>query len=117
MPIQNGLMLNGSPFKPYTSAPGSMFSLNRKLKSKDVSIAPKYNDASQRTKMLAINAQKPKKSMQEKGAHQSEWDWLEYDYDVTINNNGTLQELHEKVDDLIISNKIAHTPSQLSHTA
>jgi hypothetical protein len=58
-----------------------------------------------------------KKSMQEKGAHQSEWDWLEYDYDVTINNNGTLQELHEKVDDLIISNKIAHTPSQLSHTA
>ena len=42
-----------------------MFSLNRKLKSKDVSIAPKYNDASQRTKMLAINAQKPKKSMHE----------------------------------------------------
>jgi hypothetical protein len=55
--------------------------------------------------------------MKEKGVHQSEWDWLGYDYDINIDNNGTLEELYAKVDDLIISNKIAHTPSQSSHTA
>ena len=55
--------------------------------------------------------------MQQKGAHQSEWDWLEYDYDITIDNDGTIEELHAKVDDLIISNKIAHTPTQPTNTA
>jgi hypothetical protein len=58
-----------------------------------------------------------KKTMQEKGAHQSEWDWLEQDYDIVIENNGTLEDLYNKIDDLIVSNKIAHTPSKLSHTA
>ena len=58
-----------------------------------------------------------KKSMQEKGAHQSEWDWLEHDYDITIENNGTLEDLYNKVDDLIIGNKIAHTPAESTNTA
>ena len=58
-----------------------------------------------------------KKSMQEKGAHQSEWDWLEHDYDITIENNGTLEDLYDKVDDLIIGNKIAHTPAESTNTA
>ena len=53
-----------------------------------------------------------KKEMQEKGIHQSEWDWLEYDYDIVLENSGTIEDLHAKVDDLIVSNKIAHTPSQ-----
>ncbi len=53
-----------------------------------------------------------KKEMQEKGIHQSEWDWLEYDYDIVLENSGTIEALHAKVDDLIVSNKIAHTPSQ-----
>ena len=52
------------------------------------------------------------KQMQERGAHQSEWDWLDSKFDITIQNNGTLEELYSKVDDLIISNKIAHTPTQ-----
>ena len=55
--------------------------------------------------------------MQEKGAHQSEWDWLEHDYDITIENNGTLEDLYDKVDDLIIGNKIAHTPAESTNTA
>ena len=58
-----------------------------------------------------------KKEMQEKGAHQSEWDWLEHEYDITIHNNGTLDELYSKVDNLIIGNQIAHTPAQSTHTA
>tara|TARA_Y100000114_G_scaffold60719_1_gene55723 strand:+ start:989 stop:1624 length:636 start_codon:yes stop_codon:yes gene_type:complete len=53
-----------------------------------------------------------KKEMQDKGAHQSEWDWLENDYEITINNDGSLDDLYAKVDDLIISNKIAHTPAE-----
>mgnify|MGYP001172249338 CR=1 FL=1 len=52
------------------------------------------------------------KEMQEKGIHQSEWDWLEYDYDIVLENSGTIEALHAKVDDLIVSNKIAHTPAQ-----
>ena len=52
------------------------------------------------------------KQMQERGAHQSEWDWLDSKFDITIQNNGTLEELYTKVDDLIISNKIALTPTQ-----
>ena len=57
------------------------------------------------------------KQMQERGAHQSEWDWLDSKFDITIQNNGTLEELYTKVDDLIISNKIAHTPAESTHTA
>ena len=52
------------------------------------------------------------KEMQDTGAHQSEWDWLESDFDIIIENTGTKEELFQKVDDLIISNKIAHTPSE-----
>ena len=55
--------------------------------------------------------------MKQKGAHQSEWDWLEYNYDIVINNDGTLEDLYSKVDNLIIGDKIAHTPAQFSHTA
>ena len=54
--------------------------------------------------------------MQDTGAHQSEWDWLESDFDIIIENTGTKEELFQKVDDLIISNKIAHTPSESTNT-
>ena len=50
--------------------------------------------------------------MQESGAHQSEWDWLDSDFDIVLDNNGTLDDLYAKVDDLIVGNKIAHTPSK-----
>ena len=52
------------------------------------------------------------KQMKDSGAHQSEWDWLASDFDITIDNDGTLSDLYAKVDDLIVSNKIAHTPTQ-----
>ena len=57
------------------------------------------------------------KEMQEKGAHQSEWDWLNSDFDFVIENNGTKEELFEKVDELFISNKITNTPTKSTHTA
>tara|TARA_Y100001938_G_scaffold150841_1_gene243757 strand:- start:2120 stop:2755 length:636 start_codon:yes stop_codon:yes gene_type:complete len=50
--------------------------------------------------------------MKDNGAHRSEWDWLDSKFDITIQNNGTLEDLYTKVDDLIIGNKIAHTPAQ-----
>jgi hypothetical protein len=53
-----------------------------------------------------------KEEMQQKGAHQSEWDWMGWDFDFTIDNDGTKEELYKKVDDLIISNKISHSPTQ-----
>ena len=56
------------------------------------------------------------KEMQDTGAHRSEWDWLESDFDIIIENNGTKEELFQKVDELIISNKIAHTPSESTNT-
>ncbi len=55
--------------------------------------------------------------MQEKGAHQSEWDWLNSDFDFVIENNGTKEELFEKVDELFISNQITNPPTKSTHTA
>jgi len=55
--------------------------------------------------------------MQEKGAHQSEWDWLNSDFDFVIENNGTKEELFEKVDELFISNQITNPPTESTHTA
>jgi hypothetical protein len=57
------------------------------------------------------------KEMQEKGAHQSEWDWLNSDFDFVIENNGTKEELFEKVDELFISNKITNLPTKTFNTS
>jgi len=58
-----------------------------------------------------------REQMQAKGAHKSEWDWMGWDFDHVIENDGTKQELFEKVDELIVSDKIAHTPTKSTHTA
>lgn len=58
-----------------------------------------------------------RENMQERGAHKSEWDWMGWDFDHVIDNNGTKQELFDKVDDLIVSHKITHTPAKSTHTA
>jgi len=58
-----------------------------------------------------------REQMQERGAHKSEWDWMGWDFDHIIDNDGTKQELFDKVDDLIVSHKITHTPTKSTHTA
>ena len=57
-----------------------------------------------------------KEEMQQNGAHKSEWDWMGWDFDFVIENNGTKEELYQKVDDLIVSNKISNTPTELTDT-
>jgi len=57
-----------------------------------------------------------REQMQEHGAHKSEWDWMGWEFDHVIDNDGTKQELFAKVDDLIVSHKISHTPSQPTHS-
>ena len=57
------------------------------------------------------------KEMQDKGAHKSEWDWLDSEFDYVIDNNGTLEDLYKKVDDLIVRLEIANTPAKSTHTA
>ena len=47
-----------------------------------------------------------------KDVHSSEYVWARSEFDIIIENNGTLQDLYAKVDDLIVSNKISHTPSK-----
>ena len=54
--------------------------------------------------------------MKKRGAHRSEWDWLDSTFDYVIDNNGTKEELFAKVD-LIVSDKISNTPSKSTHTA
>ena len=54
------------------------------------------------------------KQMKDSGAHQSEWDWLASDFDITIDNDGTLSDLYAKVDDLIVSNTITPSPAKTS---
>ena len=58
-----------------------------------------------------------REQMQERGAHKSEWDWMGWGFDHVIDNDGTKQELFEKVDNLIVGHKIAHTPTKSTHTA
>ena len=58
-----------------------------------------------------------REQMQERGAHKSEWDWMGWNFDHVIENNGTKEELYQKVDNLFISNKISHTPTKSTHTA
>ena len=51
------------------------------------------------------------------GIHSSEYAWAKSDFDHVIKNDGTLEELYQQVDDLLISNKITNTPSQLTDTS
>ena len=51
-----------------------------------------------------------------KNVHSSEYAWAKSEYDHLITNDGTLEELHSKIDDLIVSDKIAHTPTKSTGT-
>ena len=53
-----------------------------------------------------------KEDMQNQGAHKSEWDWMGWNFDYTVENDGTKEDLYNKVDTLIVSNKITNTPSE-----
>jgi hypothetical protein len=53
-----------------------------------------------------------REQMQDKGAHKSEWDWMGWNFDHVIENDGTKEDLYKKVDDLIVGNKITNPPTQ-----
>jgi hypothetical protein len=53
-----------------------------------------------------------REQMQDKGAHKSEWDWMGWEFDHVIDNDGTKEDLYKKVDDLVVSNKITNPPTQ-----
>ena len=48
------------------------------------------------------------------GIHSSEYAWAKSEFDHVIQNDGTKEELYDKVDDLIISDKISNTPTETS---
>jgi hypothetical protein len=52
-----------------------------------------------------------------KNVHSSEYAWAKSEYDHLITNDGTLEDLHQKIDHLIVSDKITHTPSKSTGTA
>ena len=43
--------------------------------------------------------------MRDKGIHQSEWDWIGSDFDLVIENNGTIDQLGKQVDELLLNFK------------
>jgi len=53
-----------------------------------------------------------REQMQDKGAHKSEWDWMGWNFDHVIDNDGTMEDLYKKVDDLVVGNKITNPPTQ-----
>ena len=52
-----------------------------------------------------------------KNVHLSEYAWAKSEYDHLITNDGTLEDLHSKIDDLIVSDKITHTPTESTGTS
>jgi hypothetical protein len=48
------------------------------------------------------------------GIHSSEYAWAKEEFDFVIENNGSLESLYAKIDDLIVSNKITHSPAKTS---
>ena len=42
-----------------------------------------------------------REEMQQKGVHQSEWDWIGQQFDYELDNSGTLQDLNQRIDDMI----------------
>ena len=62
--------------------------------------------------MLVKRGELPtREEMQKQGAHQSEWDWIGSEFDYVIENNGTKEELFDKVAELIIGDQISNTPT------
>ena len=47
-----------------------------------------------------------------KGVHSSEYVWARSEFDHVIENNGSIDELHNKIDRLIVGDKISHTPAK-----
>ena len=67
-----------------------------------------YNDAVEANKgsNIALNAMKMRK------IHASEWAWLGSNFDVIVDNNGSIEELFQQSKQLLeVSNQIALTPS------
>ena len=56
-------------------------------------------------------------NIEPKGIHSSEYAWAKEEFDFVIENNGNKETLYAKIDELIISNKIANSPSQSSDAA
>tara|TARA_Y100000114_G_scaffold4445_1_gene3718 strand:+ start:449 stop:1102 length:654 start_codon:yes stop_codon:yes gene_type:complete len=53
-------------------------------------------------------------NVEPKGIHSSEYAWAKEEFDLLIENDSSIESLHAKVDDLIIGNKIAHSPAKTS---
>jgi len=51
-------------------------------------------------------------NIEPKGVHSSEYAWAKEEFDFVIENNGTKQQLADSIKNLLVSNKIAHTPSE-----
>jgi hypothetical protein len=56
-------------------------------------------------------------NIEPKNVHSSEYVWAKSEFDYEIENNGTKEDLFEKIDELIIGHQISHTPSKSTHTA
>ncbi len=50
-------------------------------------------------------------SMKMRKIHAGEWAWLGSDFDVVIDNNGSIDDLYKQSASLVVSNEIALTPS------
>jgi predicted RNA-binding protein with PUA domain len=53
-------------------------------------------------------------NIEPKGIHSSEYAWAKEEFDYVIENNGDKASLYAKIDNLIVSNKITHSPAETS---
>ena len=50
------------------------------------------------------------------GVHSSEYVWAKCEFDYTIDNNGTKDDLYQKIDNLVIRNEIANPPTKSTNS-
>ena len=61
-----------------------------------------WKDALAATDLGFVHAEKHKKILEDKGIHITEWAWANTKFDYIVDNNGTLEELHNTIDLIIM---------------
>ena len=90
--------------KPLKDACSIMFGWPREMLEGDTEVSRKWREEPEWYKLAedaAAGFSSAIMGMKDKGIHQSEWDWIGSEFNYTIDNDGTVNELGNKVKELL----------------